>query len=101
MSPKTRALLAVAFLLALSSCDARKSVRPTLPADSPPALPQVDCDSSLKVIPPELPEPTSDDPNELATQDDFIIRTYGEARRQLIALVACVERWRTETAPKP
>lgn len=100
MSPKTRALLCAVCLLALSSCDARKSVRPTLPQDSPPPLPQVDCDASLKVIPPELPEPTSDDPGAFWTDDDFIIRTYGEARRQLIALVACVERWRKETAPK-
>lgn len=100
MSPRTRALMLVACLLALSSCDARKSARPTLPASSPPPLPQVDCDPSLKVIPPTLPEPTSDDPGELWTDDDFIIRAYGEARRQVIALVACVERWRRETAPK-
>lgn len=96
---RIRPTLFALSLLACSSCGGPKSVRPMQPASEPPAPPVVDCDAGLKVIPPELPEPTSSDPGALWMDDDFIIRTYGEARRQLIELVACVERWRRLTSP--
>lgn len=60
----------------------------------------VDCPANLKATPPEIPIAETGDPNAIAEADDWLISVYGNTRRQVLALVACVNRWRDLTSPK-